>query len=133
MESSQMQRLRLEHAALNEEMKARLAREALAQFDDRRRLLGQEELAAAKRKIQELEAHVHLPPSKKQTVRLSGRDRLLSAFGFTGSPDPAKAKQPLLLRCSENGCDRLFETTHQRGNHLRTHRRLPAGEEQHFD
>ena len=65
---------------------------------------------------------------QRSKPRLSGRDRLLSAFGFTGSPDPAKAKQPLLLRCSENGCDRLFETTHQRGNHLRTHRRLPAEE-----
>ena len=72
-----MQRLRLEHAAHNEEMKARLAREALAQFDDRRRLLAQEELVAAKRKIQKLEAHVHLPPSKKQTVRLSGRSSCL--------------------------------------------------------
>ena len=128
MESTEMKRLRLEQAAQIEEMKARMAREAVSQFDNMQRLLDQEELTHAKRRIQELEARERAPPAKRPAL-LSRGTQSLSAFGFTSSrPDPKI--QPLLLRC--DGCDRLFETQQQRASHLKAHvhmSRRPSAED----
>ena len=116
-----MERLRLEQAADMEESKARLARQVLAQFDARQRLSVHEQLASAKRKIQQLETLVQVPPAKKPTLHLSKRDQLLSTFGFTSNKTPLSGSQPL-LRCLVEGCDRLFETKHQRASHLKIHK-----------
>jgi len=96
------------------------------QFDERQRLLSQEELVTAKRKIQELESLVHVPPSKKPTLHLARRDQPLSAFGFTSSGSAVPAKNQPLLCCTVAGCDRQFATPRQRANHVRAHQFVPA-------
>ena len=118
-DSREMQRLRLEQAARNKSFEARIADEALAQFDERQRHAAEAELVACKRKIQEL---VAAQPAQKKLkhMHVPGKlDQSLQFFGFAGGPKKAAT---VLFFCSDPGCDRGFTTVRARAAHMLAHK-----------
>ena len=121
MLDSRMQRLRLEQEARSKNFEARVADEALSQFNECQRLLNEVELAASKRKIQELEVAAAQPDPKKLKHHIPGKlDRSLeSFFGFnSGGRKPSEH----MFFCSAHGCDRGFPTVRARGAHMLVHK-----------
>lgn len=116
----EMQRLRLAEAARTIDFDARLAREALYQFDEQQRLLDQAEIASTKRKLRDLQAQPS-PASqetKRQKLLVQGkREQQLGAFGFTSNRE---ATPELIFHCS-HGCERGFLTLRARAAHHARH------------
>ena len=129
--SREMQRLRLEQAARSIEFEARVANEALAQFDQQQRFLDQAALAASKRRISELETSVVQAKSKKQKQHIHGKlDQKLSAFGFTGARREETAEVIFFCEC---GCDRGFSSIRARAAHHARAHKPPALTRSAFD